>query len=556
MGDIEKSKIEDIARAQQEWEEKNKASRIEKKYTSTGIGIKPLYTPADVPDLDYLRDIGFPGDYPMVRGGHPLGYRTKLWVTRQYAGFGTAAESNQRFKYLAKEGNTGLNIAFDLVTQMGLDSDNPEIEDEVGRVGVAIDSLEDMEVLFDGIPLDKVSTAFTINATAPIIIAMYYVTAEKQGVSPDKLGGTVQNDNLKEYFSRGAFIFPVQPTMRMTADLFEFCSKVIPKYIPVSVCGYHIRESGATSVQEIAFAFLNAIAYIENALSRGLDIDSFAPRLSFNFATLMGFFEEIAKYRAARRIWARILRDRFGAKDPKSWRMLYIGGSTGGSFTRRQPDCNVIRGAIETLASIISGAQASATHTKDEGHTIPTPEAQIIALRTQQLIAYETDVPNTIDPLAGSYFVESLTNEMEKQIEATMAEVEANGGIIKAIEEGWVQRLLMRQAYEDRRKVELGERPLIGENMFVMEEEKETVALHYADPKWVQEQIRRVRALKERRDNARVKETLDALGRAARGKGNIMYPLIDAVRAYATLGEMTAVLKEVFGEFKEPVNIF
>lgn len=556
MGDFDKSKIEEIARRQREWEEKNKANSLQKKYSSTGIEIKPLYTPADLPDLDYLRDIGFPGDYPMVRGAHPLGYRSKLWITRQYAGFGTAAESNQRFKYLAAQGNTGLNIAFDLVTQMGLDSDDPEIEDEVGRVGVAIDSLEDMEILFDGIPLDKVSTAFTINATAPIIIAMYYVTAEKQGVTPDKLSGTVQNDNLKEYFSRGAFIFPVRPTMRMTADLFEFCSKVMPKYIPVSVCGYHIRESGATSVQEIAFAFLNAIAYIENALSRGLDIDSFAPRLSFNFATLMGFFEEIAKYRAARRIWARILRDRFGAKDPKSWRLLYIAGSTGGSFTRRQPDCNIIRGAIETLASIISGAQASATHTKDEGHTIPTPEAQIIALRTQQLIAYETDVPNTIDPLAGSYFIESLTNEMEKQIEATMAEVEANGGMIKAIEEGWIQRLLVRQAYEDKRKVESGERPLIGENMFVMEEEKETVALHYADPSWVREQIARVKALRERRDNARVKETLDALRRTAQGTDNIMYPLIDAVRAYATLGEMTGVLKEVFGEFKEPVNIF
>jgi methylmalonyl-CoA mutase N-terminal domain/subunit len=545
-----------ISQGYEEWARKNKVEELPKRWTSSGIEYKPLYTPLDVQDIDYLRDVGFPGEYPYTRGAYPLMHRGRLWITRQYAGFGTPQETNQRFKWLYAEGNTGLNIAFDLVTQMGYDSDEPEFRDEVGRVGVAIDSMEDMETMFEGLPLDKINAAFTINAVAPIILAMYQALAEKQGVPPEKLQGTIQNDNLKEYIGRGAFVYPVKATMRMTADLFEHCSKVMPKYIPVSVCGYHIRESGCNAVQEIGLAFLIATAYIQHAVDRGLEVDSFAPRLSFNFATYMNFFEEIAKYRAARRLWARIMRERFGAKDPRSWKLLYIGGSAGGTYSWTQPDNNIIRGTIESLAAIIGGCNASATHTKDEGHTIPTEETMRTALRTQQIIAYETDVPHVVDPMAGSYFIENLTNSMERAIEEFMADIEARGGIVQAIEEGHIQRLLTRQAHDEAQRIQKGEKVVVGENLFAIDGEVPSIKFHYTDPRWVEEQIERLRSLRARRDNQALQKALDKVRRAAQGTDNIMPPLIEAAKAYATLGEMAGVLREVYGEFREPVNVF
>ena len=548
--------LQQITRAYEEWAKKNKIEGLPKRYTSSGIEYKPLYTPLDVQDVDYLRDVGLPGEYPYTSGAYPLMHRGKLWTTRQYSGFGTPQETNQRFKWLYAEGNTGLNIAFDLVTQMGYDSDEPEFRDEVGRVGVAIDSIEDMETMFEGLPLDKINAAFTINAVAPIILAMYQALAEEQGVPPEKLQGTIQNDNLKEYIGRGAFIYPVKATMRMTADLFEHCSRVMPKYIPVSICGYHIRESGCNAVQEIGLAFLIGTAYIQHAIDRGLDVDSFAPRLSFNLATYMNFFEEIAKYRAARRLWARIMRERFGAKDPRSWKLLFIGGSAGGTYSWTQPDNNIVRGTIEVLAGIIGGCNASATHTKDEGHTIPTEETIRTALRTQQIIAYETDIPNVVDPLSGSYFIESLTNSMETAIGDFMAEIEARGGIVQAIEEGYIQRLLTRQAHEEARRIQKGEKVVVGENLFAIDGEEPSISFHYTDPHWVGNQIERLQALRARRDGRAVRRSLDGVREAAQGVDNLMPPLIEACKARATLGEMAGVLREVYGEFREPVNVF
>lgn len=548
--------LQQIAKAYEDWARKNKVGELPKRYTSSGIEYKPLYTPVDVQDVDYLRDVGFPGEYPYTSGAYPLMHRGRLWITRQYSGFGTPQETNQRFKWLYSEGNTGLNIAFDLVSQMGYDSDEPEFMDEVGRVGVAINSIEDMEAMFEGLPLDKINAAFTINAVAPIILAMYQALAEEQGIPPDKLQGTIQNDNLKEYIGRGAFIYPVKATMRMTADLFEHCSKVMPKYIPVSICGYHIRESGCNAVQEIGLAFLIATAYVQHAVDRGLDVDSFAPRLSFNLATYMNFFEEIAKYRAARRVWARIMRERFGAKDPRSWKLLFIGGSAGGTYSWTQPDNNIIRGTIESLAGIIGGCNASATHTKDEGHTIPTEETIRTALRTQQIIAHETDVPNVADPLAGSYFIESLTNSMEVAIGDFMADIEARGGIVRAIEEGYIQRLLTRQAHEEARRIQKGEKVVVGENLFAIDGEEPSIRFHYTDPHWVEEQIERLRALRARRDDRAVQESLAKVRQAAQGTDNLMPSLVESCKARATLGEMAGTLREVYGEFQEPVNVF
>ncbi len=548
--------LEAIGKALTEWERKSSIDKVSKRYTSFGEEIKVAYTPLDVAGKDYLRDVGLPGEYPCTRSAYPLGHRGRLWTLRQYAGFGTPAETNERFKWLFKEGNTGLNIAFDLVTQAGYDSDNLEYGDEVGRVGVAIDSLEDFETMFDGLDLAKVSSGFTINAVAPIIVAMYVALAEKQGIPSEKLTGTVQNDNLKEYCSRGAYVYPVGPQMRMTADLVEFCAKRMPKFVPISVCGYHIREAGASLPQELGYALLIAKAYIHCALERGLDIDSFAPRISFNMATFLGFFEEIAKYRAGRRMWARMLRDEFGAKDPKSWKFLYIAGSSGFTYSHTQPDNNIIRGTIEEMASIISGCNASAVHTKDEGHTIPTPESQRTALRTQQIIIHETDILSTVDPLAGSYFVESLTDTVERETYKVMEDIESRGGIVKCIEDGYVQAILARQAYEERRKRESGENPVVGENMFVEEDEELSIRFHHVDPTWFDDQLSRLRQLRTRRDGALVSSALDGLRRAASGSTNIMEPLVEACKAYATIGEMAGVLREVYGEFKEPVGIF
>ncbi len=552
---MENDSLDSIRQAAHTWEERVKSAQIAPVQTTSGVPIQPLYTPLDLEGSDYLQESGFPGDFPYTRGIHPLMYRSRLWIMRQYTGFGAARDTNQRNQRLIQEGVTGLSIAFDLPTQMGYDSDNPEIADEVGLVGVAVDSLEDFGILFDGIPLDQISTSFTINAITPIILAMYVAVGEKQGVSPDKLTGVVQNDILKEYVSRGAFIFPVGPAMRMIGDVFEYCAKEMPRFNPVSICGYHIREGGATAVQEIAICFANAIAYIENALQRGLSIDAFAPRLSFNLAAFMDLFEEVAKFRAARRLWARLLRDRFGAQDPRSWRFTWFAGTAGSTFTARQPENNIIRATIETLAIVLGGCQALTVNTKDEGHAIPTEESLRLALRTQQIVAYESGVVNTADPLGGRYFVEALTNQMEQEIEKAMAEIERRGGVVRCIEEGYIQRLLLEEAYKHARAVEKGERKIVGENCFVIAEEPPR-HLHQPDPTAVQEQLARLADLKARRDNRRAAAALAHLRAAAQGTENIMPATLECVRAYATVGEMSGVLREVFGEFREPVDIF
>ncbi len=538
------------------WAQKVELDKLPKKYTSAGIEYKPLYTPADVESLDYLRDLGLPGEYPYTRGIYPLMYRQRPPITRQYAGFGTPEETNERFKYLFAQGGTGLNIALDLPTQMGYDSDEPEYRDEVGRVGVAIDSLEDMEILFKDLPLDRVNAAFTVNATAPIILAMYKALADKQGVPGEKLSGNIQNDNLKEYISRGAFVFPVKPMMKLTADVFEWCSKEMPRFSPISVCGYHIRESGCNAAEEMAFAFLIAIAYIEYALERGLDVDSFAPRISFNLGNTMNFFEEIAKFRAGRRLWARIMKEHFGAKKPRSLQLRYIAASMGGTYSWAEPDNNIVRGAIETLAAFLGGTNACGVHTKDEGYTIPTPETQRTALRTFQIIAYESDVTNVVDPLAGSYLVESMTNAMEEKIKGVMADIESRGGIIECIENGYIQSLLAQEAYEEAVKLQTGERVKVGENLFRTEEEEPSIKFFEVDPRWVDEKIESLQRLRARRDKEMVDRSLRELRAAIDSGQNVMPPLVEAAKAYATLGEMSAVFKAAFGVFKEPVAIF
>lgn len=538
----------------QAWEEANKVSRLPRVTTSAGIEIKPLYTALDAAG-NCAEQVGLPGEYPFTRGVHSLMHRSKVWTMRQYSGYSTAKESNERNKFFFQQGVTGLSVAFDLPTQMGYDSDNPEVEDEVGRVGVAVDTLADMELLFDGLPLDRISTSFTINAITPIILAMYVAVGEKQGVVPEKLTGTVQNDILKEYFARGAYIFPLRPSMKMVGDTFEFCSQKMPKFVPLSVCGYHIRESGADAVQEIAYAFCNAAAYIENAVQRGLDIDSFAPRISFNLAAHMDLFEEVAKFRAARRLWAKLLKERFGAKDPRSWKFLYFAGTGGSTYTAQQPDNNIIRGTLETLAIVLGGCQALTVNTKDEGHAIPTAEASLTALRTQQVIALESGVANTVDPLGGSWYVESLTDAMEREMVKVMEDVESKGGMIKCIEDGYVQRNILKNALQIQRDIETGKKPLIGVNTLTMEEAP-PVNLHQWNSEHCREQQMRLQQVKENRDEARVQKALSALKEAAVSQENIMEATLAAVKAYATVGEMTAVLKEVYGTFREPLDLF
>ncbi len=526
----------------------------EKIRTSAGIEVKPVYTAVDIaPGLD--ERLAAPGEYPFTRGVHPLMYRSKVWTMRQYAGYATAQESNERYKLLVKEGVTGLSVAFDLPSQMGYDSDDPEIFEEVGRTGVAIDSLADMEILFDGIPLDRISTSFTINAVTPIILAMYLAAGEKQGVPSDKMTGTVQNDILKEYFARGAYIFPLRPSMRMIGDVFEYCAKRSPKFVPVSVCGYHIRETGANAVQEVAYAFLNAMAYIDNALERGLDIDAFASRVTFNFSAHMDLFEEVAKFRAARRLWAKLLREKYGAKDPKSWKFLYFAGTGGSTYTAAQPENNIIRGTIEALAIILGGCQALTVNTRDEGHAIPTAQAKLTALRTQQIIAYEAGVCSTVDPLGGSYYVEALTDQMEAEIVRAMEEIERRGGVIDSIESGYIQKLILREAVKTARDIDTGRKPLIGVNLFAIDEPPPE-HLHEWDAEPARQQMEKLLHLKAGRDNAAVEAALGRLRQAALGNDNIVEACLEACKTYATLGEMTRVLKDVYGVFKEPLGVF
>jgi methylmalonyl-CoA mutase, N-terminal domain len=526
--------------------------------TTSGVEIRPVYGPADVAGLDYERDLGDPGEYPMTRGPYPLMYREKLWTMRTYTGFRTPRETNEwNRRLLAEEGVTGLSVALDLPTQMGYDSDHQEWRAEVGRVGVAIDSLADFEVLFEGIPLDRVSTSFTINAPAFLFLALYQAAGERQGVGPSALRPIVQNDILKEFFARGACVFPVEPSLRLVADTFEYCSRVMPRANPISVCGYHIRESGATAVQEMAFCISNAREYIDRALARGIPIDAFAPRISWNLGAFMNFFEEVAKYRASRRIWARLMRETYGAQDPRSWRFLWFAGTCGSTFSHRQPLNNVVRATVETMALVLGGLQSLTVNTWQEAFEIPDSDAMLLALRTQQIVALESGIADTADPLAGSYFVESLTDEYERRILALMEDVANRGGMARCIEEGYVQQLVLQEAYRHSMAVESGERKVVGENVFVSAEEPPPTRLYQHNPAALEEQLERLAEVRSRRSEREVRRTLDRLrDAAAGGTENLLPATVECVRAYATIGEVMGTLREVFGTYQEPIDIF
>lgn len=516
--------------------------------TNSGMSAERLYTPAEVP-VDYLKDLGFPGEYPFTRGVQPTMYRGRFWTMRQYAGFGTAEESNARYRYLLENGQSGLSVAFDLPTQIGYDSDSPLSEGEVGKVGVAIDTLADMEILFDAIPLDRVSTSMTINAPAAVLLAMYIAVAEKQGVSPAKISGTIQNDILKEYVARGTYIYPPGPSMRLITDIFAYCAQNVPHWNTISISGYHIREAGSTAAQEVGFTLANGIAYVKAAVDAGLEVDTFAPQLSFFFNAHNDFFEEVAKFRAARRLWARIMRDRFGAKNPKSW-MLRFHTQTGGStLTAQQPMNNIVRVALQAFAAVCGGTQSLHTNSMDEALALPTEQSVRVALRTQQVIAHESGAAETIDPLAGSYYVEHLTSEIERLAEAYINKIDDLGGSTRAIEQGYMQREIQESAYQYQRQVESGERVIVGVNSFQTEEEPPHNLLR-VDPAVQAAQMAKLSQVKAQRNQAAVDESLAVLRAAAKGTDNLMPPIIAAVKAYATLQEICDVLRAVFGEYQ------
>lgn len=515
-----------------------------------------LYTPLDIEDFDYGEKLGFPGQYPFTRGVQPTMYRGRLWTMRAYAGFATAEETNARYKYLLEAGQTGLSVAMDLPTQIGLDSDHELSHGEVGKVGVAIDSLADMEALFDGIPLDKVSTSMTINGPAAVLLAMYVAVAEKQGVKPEALKGTIQNDILKEYIARGTYIFPPRPSMRLITDTFEYCSKNIPKWNTISVGAYHIREAGASEVQEIAFAFANAMAYIDAAIKAGQKVDDFAPGISWIFTAGLDFFGEVAKFRAARRLWARIMKERYGASVPKA-QMLRVHVHTAGSvLTAQQPLNNVVRITWQALSAVLGGIQSMACCAYDEAIALPTEESATLALRTQQLLAYESGVTNTIDPLAGSYYVETLTDKIEKEAYDYIDKIDRMGGAVAAIEQGYMQQEMAAHAYEYQHEVELGKRTVIGVNKFNDSKKLAEQDVLTADLSVGERQIARLEKMKAARDNEAVKAALEKLREAAKGTENLMPYLIDAVKTYATLGEICGVLREEFGEYKQSGSMF
>jgi len=532
-------------------EDVNQLAKNTEKATLSGIGLKEFYTPADTDGLEYASMLGDPGVYPYTRGIHRDMYRGKIWTIRQFSGFGTPGDTNKRFKYLLAHGEAGLSVAFDMPTLMGYDPDNPLSKGEVGREGVSVSSIVDMEELFSGIPLDKVSVSMTINGPAIILLALYIVAAEKQGVSQDKLMGTIQNDILKEYIAQKEFIFPPEPSVRLVVDTFEYCSRYMPKYNFISVSGYHIREAGADAVQELAFTLADAITYVDQAVKRGLDVDSFAPRISFFFDSHIDFFEEIAKFRAARRMWAKIMRERFGARDERSMKLRFHVQTAGVSLTAQQPLNNVVRVAYEALAAALGGAQSLHTNAMDEALALPTEEAAKLAVRTQQILALETGVANVADPLGGSYYVEWLTDEVERRAWKLIDEIEAQGGVIKCIENGWFQRQIADSAYRYQRSLENKSRLLVGVNCF-REEEKVKVPIFRIDPRIEQSQVERVRRLRATRDNKAVERKLEELKQAAQSKLNLVPYVVECVRASATLGEIVGSLKEVFGEYTEP----
>ncbi|MGB7575704.1 MAG: methylmalonyl-CoA mutase family protein [Thermodesulfobacteriota bacterium] len=529
----------------------SKAAEREPSFKTTShIELKRLYTPLDVADLDYCGELGFPGEFPFTRGVQPTMYRGRFWTMRQYAGFATPEETNKRYKYLLEHGQTGLSVAFDLPTQIGYDSDHPLSDGEVGKVGVAIDTLKDMEILFDGIPLDKVSTSMTINSTAAILLTMYIAVAEKQGVKRDVLQGTIQNDILKEYAARGTYIYPPLESMRIVTDIFAFCKNHVPRWNTISISGYHMREAGCTAVQEVAFTIADGIAYVEAAIRAGLDVDSFASRLAFFFCCHNTFIEEIAKFRVARRLWAKIMKERFKAKKDESCMLRFHTQTAGCSLTAQQPDNNVVRVAFQALAAVLGGTQSLHTNSRDEAYALPTEDSVRLALRTQQLIAYESGVADMIDPLAGSYAVEALTDEIEKKSMEYIEKIEAMGGAIKAIESGYIQGEIGESAYQYQKEIETKKRIIVGLNQFQIEEEPLRNILRI-QPGVEQYQKEKLARIKKERDNAKVKETLAVLKKAAQGSDNVVPPILEAVRVYSTLGEISDTLREVFGEYRE-----
>ncbi|MGD1995273.1 MAG: methylmalonyl-CoA mutase family protein [Anaerolineae bacterium] len=554
--------MKDLRRARREWEEDTARpplnrfpERREQFETPSGIPLDRIYTPADV-EVDYVEDLGFPGQYPFTRGVYPTMYRGRLWTMRQYAGYATAEESNARYKYLLEQGQTGLSVAFDLPTQIGYDADDPLAEGEVGKVGVSISCLEDMRTLFEGIPLDKVSTSMTINAPAAILLAMYIAVAKEQGVDPSSLRGTVQNDILKEYVARGTYIFPPRPSMRLVTDLFRYCAAEVPKWNTISISGYHIREAGSTAVQEVAFTLANGIAYVQAAIEAGLDVDAFAPRLSFFFNAHNDLLEEVAKFRAARHLWARLMRGRFGAQNPRSWRLRFHTQTAGCTLTAQQPEINVVRVTLQALAAVLGGTQSLHTNSQDEALWLPTKDSVRVALRTQQIIAHESGVTSTVDPLAGSYLIEHLTAEIEQRAREYIEKIDAMGGALAAIEQGYIQQEIADAAYRYQRAVEQEECLVVGVNAYQMEEEVADMERLVVNPAVEEKQRAQLAALRAQRDEGQTSTLLSRIEAAARTKDEPLMPLfIDAVEADCTLGEICGVLRQVWGEHRPQMTI-
>ena len=557
----DRQNLDHLRKALENWEKNSLKPALESMperqsqfLTTSSEPIHRLYTPLDIPDLDYLDELGLPGEYPFTRGVHPTLHRSKLWTMRMFAGFGTAEETNARFKYLLEQGQTGLSIAYDLPTLMGYDTDAPEALGEFGKCGVAVSSLRDMEILLDGIPLDKVSTSMTINSPAAIIWAMYIAAAEKQGVRSEQLRGTTQNDILKEYIAQKEYIFPPEPSMRLVVDTIEFGTTSVPQWNTISISGYHIREAGSTAAQELAFTLADGMEYVQWAIQRGLDIDSFAPRLSFFFNAHNDFFEEIAKYRAARRIWAREMRHTFGAKNPRSWLMRFHTQTAGVSLTAQQPEINIVRVAIQALAAVLGGTQSLHTNSMDEALALPSEHAVTVALRTQQIIAEESGIANTVDPLAGSYFVEAQTRRIEAQAYDYFRRIHELGGVLPAIDKGFFQSEISDAAYRYQREIDAGQRKIVGVNAYT-EDKPLTIPILEMDPQGYQRQLARLQQLRQERDSGRVGQSLDNLRIACQGNQNSMPYLLEAVRAYATLGEIISVMKATFGVYQEPTWI-
>jgi methylmalonyl-CoA mutase N-terminal domain/subunit len=553
--------LSDLKKHQEKWEAttlQDSLSRHSERRgeftTNSGAPVERLYTPLDVAGLDYARDLGFPGEYPYTRGVHSTMHRGRLWTMRMFAGFGTAEETNARYRYLLDHGETGLSVAFDMPTLYGYDSDDPAALGEFGKCGVAVSSLADMEILFSGIPVDKITTSMTINSPAAVIWAMYIAMAEKRGIPPEVLGGTIQNDILKEYIAQKEFIFPPQPSMRLVVDTFEYGCWHLPRWNTISISGYHIREAGSTAAQELAFTLADGLEYVRWGIDRGLNVDEFAPRLSFFFNSHNDFFEEICKFRAARRIWAREMRESFGAADPRSWLLRFHTQTAGCSLTAQQPENNVVRTAWQALAAVLGGTQSLHTNSRDEALALPSEPAVKVALRTQQLIAHESGAANTVDPLAGSYFVEAQTNRLEQETYGYFEKIEALGGVVPAIEKGFFQREIAQAAYRYQMEIDTGQRVIVGVNRHV-EDDPVQIPLLEMDPQGYERQVARLERVRRERDNARVSAALGSLQHAARGTENTMPCILDCVRAYATLGEIMGVLRGVFGEYREPAIV-